>query len=178
VQSVKAREEAKQILLQAGFDALTSLTSIMFGEGKKAQAISKGLTLAQIGIDTASAFSKLMAGSEAAAVATGPAYPLAKPIFYASGVVQILSNVARAKKALSGSSSSGGGGGGISTPASIATPASAQPSINVVGASKTNAIAETIAQQGQQPIKAYVVANDVTTQQGLDRNIVSSASIG
>jgi hypothetical protein len=178
VQSVKAREEAKQILLQAGFDALTSLTSIMFGEGKKAQAISKGLTLAQIGIDTASAFSKLMAGSEAAAVATGPAYPLAKPIFYASGVVQILSNVARAKKALSGSTSGGGGGGGISTPASIATPASAQPSINVVGASKTNAIAETIAQQGQQPIKAFVVANDVTTQQGLDRAIVSSASIG
>jgi len=178
VQSVKAREEAKQILLQAGFDALTSLTSIMFGEGKKAQAISKGLTLAQIGIDTASAFSKLMAGSEAAAVATGPAYPLAKPIFYASGVVQILSNVARAKKALSGSSSSGGGGGGISTPASIATPATVAPSINVVGASKTNQIAETIAQQGQQPIKAYVVGNDVTTQQGLDRNIVSSASIG
>lgn len=66
----------------------------------------------------------------------------------------------------------GGGGGGA-----ISTPSSAQP-INVVGASQTNAIAQTIAQQGQQPIKAYVVANDVTTQQSLDRNIVSSASIG
>jgi hypothetical protein len=177
VNSIKAREESKQILLQAGFDALNSLTSIMFGEGKKAQAISKGLTLAQIGIDTASAFSKLMAGSEAAAVATGPAYPFAKPIFYASGVVQILSNVARAKKALSGSGVSAGSSS-VPTPASIPTPASMAPNVNVVGASRTNAIAETIAQQGQQPIKAYVVANDVTTQQGLNRSIVTSASIG
>jgi len=71
-----------------------------------------------------------------------------------------------------GGASGGGGGGAISAPATVA------PSINVVGASKTNQIAETIAQQGQQPIKAYVVANDVTTQQGLDRAIVSSASIG
>jgi hypothetical protein len=71
-----------------------------------------------------------------------------------------------------GSTSSGGGGGSISTPATVA------PNVNVVGASRTNAIAETIAQQGQQPIKAYVVANDVTTQQGLNRSIVTSASIG
>jgi hypothetical protein len=71
-----------------------------------------------------------------------------------------------------GATSSGGGGGSISTPATLA------PNVNVVGASRTNAIAETIAQQGQQPIKAYVVANDVTTQQGLNRSIVTSASIG
>lgn len=77
--------------------------------------------------------------------------------------------------------SGGGGGGGASAGGSmgaISAPSSAQPAVNVVGASSTNAIAQTIAQQGQQPIKAYVVANDVTTQQSLDRNIVSSASIG
>ena len=72
----------------------------------------------------------------------------------------------------------GGGGGAGGSMGAISAPSSAKPSINVVGASSTNAIADTIAKQGQQPIKAYVVANDVTTQQGLDRNIVSSASIG
>ena len=72
----------------------------------------------------------------------------------------------------------GGGGGAGGSMGAISTPSSAQPSVNVVGASSTNAIADTIAKQGQQPIKAYVVGNDVTTQQGLDRNIVSSASIG
>jgi hypothetical protein len=69
--------------------------------------------------------------------------------------------------------SSGSAGG-----ASMSTPPSAPPSINVVGASPTNAIAETIANQSQQPIKTFVVANDVTTQQALSRNIVESATLG
>lgn len=70
------------------------------------------------------------------------------------------------------------GGGASASAGAMSTPVASAPSVNVVGASQTNAIAETIAKQGQQPVKAYVVANDVTTQQGLDRNIVSSASIG
>lgn len=74
----------------------------------------------------------------------------------------------------------GGGGGGGSAPSmgGISAPSAMSPAVNVVGASSTNAIADTIAKQGQQPIKTYVVANDVTTQQALSRNIVSSASIG
>ena len=67
-------------------------------------------------------------------------------------------------------SGGGGGGGGASTPAA--------PAFNVVGASPTNQLAQTIGNQQQQPIKAYVVSNDVTTAQSLDRNIISSASIG
>lgn len=70
------------------------------------------------------------------------------------------------------------GGGASASAGSMSTPVASAPSINVVGASSTNAIAQTIAQQNQQPVKAYVVANDVTTQQGLDRNIVSSATLG
>lgn len=101
---------------------------------------------------------------------------------YASTAASVIGNISRAKQLLSsggnggGASASGGGGGGGG--GSISTPASMAPNVNVVGASRTNAIAETIAQQGQQPIKAYVVANDVTTQQGLNRSIVTSASIG
>ena len=67
------------------------------------------------------------------------------------------------------------GGGGGSTPSmSVPTPAS----FNVVGASGANQIAQSIAGQDQQPLKAYVVGGDVTTQQGLNRNIVNNASIG
>jgi hypothetical protein len=178
VASEKAKQEAKKQLAQLGIDILKTASSIIFGEGKKAQQIQKALTLTQIGIDTASAFSKLMAGSEASAVGTGPAYAFSKPIFYASGVLQILSNVAKAKQALSSSdsgggsvSASGGGGGGA-----IAVPPA--PTFNVVGPSGTNQIAQSIAGQDQQPIKAYVVGGDVTTQQGLNRNIVNNASIG
>jgi hypothetical protein len=54
---------------------------------------------------------------------------------------------------------------------------SAPPSFNVVGASGTSQLAGVIANQSQQPIQAYVVSNDVTTAQSLDRNIIESVGI-
>jgi len=65
----------------------------------------------------------------------------------------------------------GGGTGGIQAP-------SAPPAFNVVGTSGANQLAGAIASQQQQPVKAFVVSNDVTTAQELDRNIVSGATIG
>lgn len=175
VASEKAKEDAKLKIATSGIQALSSLTGIMFGEGKKAQAIQKGLTLAQIGIDTASAFSSLMRGSEAAAVATGPAYPITKPLFYASGIVQILANVMKAKQALSSAETGGGGSSSTSAP-TIPTIPLAPPSANIVGDTGVNQIAQTLG--SQQPIQAFVVANQVTTAQSLDRNIINSASLG
>ena len=64
----------------------------------------------------------------------------------------------------------------VSTPAAI-TAASAPPSFNVVGASDSSQLAGVIANQSQQPIQAYVVSNDVTTAQSLDRNIIESVGI-
>lgn len=70
----------------------------------------------------------------------------------------------------------GGGRGApsVSTPTAVATP----PAFNIVGASGTNQLAEAIGGQAQQPVKAFVVSNDVTTAQELDRNIVKGASLG
>jgi phosphotransferase system IIB component len=69
----------------------------------------------------------------------------------------------------------GGGSTGVSTP-SAATP-SQPPQFNIVGAGGTNQLAEAIGSQEKQPVKAYVVSNDVTTAQSMDRNIVEGASI-
>ena len=71
----------------------------------------------------------------------------------------------------------GGGGSSISAPRRATVP-SAPPSFNVVGASETNQLAQSIGQDEKQPVKAYVVSNDVSDAQALDRNIVESASIG
>jgi hypothetical protein len=71
-------------------------------------------------------------------------------------------------------------GGGRGAP-SVSVPTAAQPippAFNIVGASGTNQLAEAIGGQAQQPVKAYVVSNDVSTAQELDRNIVEGASIG
>ena len=64
-------------------------------------------------------------------------------------------------------------GGGSAGSAPQAQP----PNFNMVGQSGTNQLAQTIAGQEQEPIKAYVVAKDVTNQQNLDLNIRRTASI-
>ena len=67
-----------------------------------------------------------------------------------------------------------GGGGSVSTPTPI-TPSPAPPAFNVVGQGGASQLAEAIG--GQAPTRAYVVSNDVTTAQGLERNIVEGATI-
>jgi len=52
------------------------------------------------------------------------------------------------------------------------------PAINVVGSAPENQLAQVLGQQEQKPVKAFVVSNEVTNQQALDRNIVKSASLG
>ena len=61
---------------------------------------------------------------------------------------------------------------------SVPTGASTPPAFNVVGASSTDQLASAIGGQSQQPVQAYVVANDVTTAQSMDRNIIDDASLG
>ena len=76
----------------------------------------------------------------------------------------------------------GGGGGSPSTPSYSASSGSEAippmpPEFNTVGASNTNQLADAIGGQSQQPIQTFVVASDVTTAQGLERNIVTGATI-
>ena len=64
-----------------------------------------------------------------------------------------------------------GGGGNI-------TAQSQAPQFNVIGGGAQNQLAGLLADQTQKPLKAYVVSNEVTTAQSLDRNIVESATLG
>ena len=62
---------------------------------------------------------------------------------------------------------SGAGGGGAPIP----------PAFNIVGSSGETQLADAIGSQTQRPARAYVVSNDVTTAQEMDRNIIEGASI-
>ena len=73
-----------------------------------------------------------------------------------------------ATKLPSFASDKGGGSGGASASA---------PSFNVVGQSGVNQLAQSLGQD-QQPIQAFVVGSQVTTQQQLDNNIVETATLG
>ena len=91
----------------------------------------------------------------------------------------VMSAVRTAVDATKGAASKAGVGGG-GTSARLGTPqiSTQAPSFNIVGASAENQLAQTIADQTQQPVQAFVVANDVTTAQGLERNIIQESSLG
>jgi hypothetical protein len=151
---------------------------------KAGQVISKAIALTQIGIDSAVAISKASTLANAEGVAAQLAFPLvpgigtiARVVSYASTAASVIGNIARAKQLLSSGGNAaasigvGGGNNGGSAPA-----APTAPTFNVVGTSGQNQIAQSLGSQA--PVKAYVVSNDVTTAQSLDRNIVNTATLG
>ena len=70
--------------------------------------------------------------------------------------------------------------GGGSPPAAITSPSapSQPPQFNVVGQGGVNQLAQSIGGQFNQPIRAYVVGQDVTTSQQLQRQRVRTATFG
>jgi len=92
----------------------------------------------------------------------------------ASGFANVKQITASKEPAAPSFATGSGSGGTVATPTAPSLP----PAFNVVGASDTNQLAEAIGSQSQQPVQAYVVSNDVTTAQEMDRNIVKGASIG
>ena len=52
------------------------------------------------------------------------------------------------------------------------------PDFNIVGASPESQLAQTVAGQQQKPLKAFVVAKEITNHQELERNILTTAGLG
>ena len=184
IENQKLKDEAIASSKQNLTNIISGLEESGLAKTKAGQGISKAIALTQIGIDSAVAISKASTLANAEGTAAQLAFPTvpgigtaARIISYASTALSVVSNIARAKKLLSsGGSSTGGssgGGGGGSAPTGGGAP---PPQFNVVGNSGVNQIAQTLG--AQQPVQAYVVASNVTTQQSLDRNIVANASLG
>ena len=100
----------------------------------------------------------------------GPAYP------YISAGLAIAGGLKNVQAILSVPTPSGGGGGSAPSGGGMGS-APVAPQFNVVGASSTSQLAQTIGNQQNTPVQAYVVSNDVTTAQALDRNIIKGASL-
>jgi hypothetical protein len=83
----------------------------------------------------------------------------------------VASGLANVKKILSTKPIETGSGGGASAPA--VPPA---PSFNLVQGTGSNQIAESLATE-RQPIQAFVVSGNVTSQQELDRNSRSEGTV-
>lgn len=171
--------------VQAAKQAALDQTIAIFGAESavgKAALVAKQILAAQELILEAKktiTFSSQAAARSAVSVAEGTAqtakigFPQNVPmlIAYALQAVGIISSIKSAVGAAK--TSAGGAGGSVQTPS-----APSAPSFNVVGAAPENQLAQTIGQQEDKPVKAYVVSQEVSSQQALDRNIESSASLG
>jgi len=97
-------------------------------------------------------------------------------IAFGASIGVALASIVKARKAAQNQirnivPSASGGGGGSATPVQA-------PAFNVVGATQTSQLAQTIAGAEDKPLRAYVVASDVSTAQELERSTIEGASIG
>ena len=179
---IKTQEEFKENQYRDGYNTLQKIVSL---GGKKTEKISKALAIADVVRTASQSVSSTISSTARANAAATAASPLTAGMPFvaintAKAALSIGSTIASAGKSISsirgnaksvggGGAPSGGGGGGGSAPA--------PPSFNIVGASETNQLADAVAGQENQPVQAYVVANDVTTAQSLQNNIVEGATI-
>ena len=163
IQWEKLTQEQKTAIVSNGFKNLANI----LGEES---AAGKAAAIAAATIDTyqsANASYKSLAGIPIVGPALGAVAAGAAIVSGLATVKKITSTKIPSSKSVSAPS------GGSVPRASVSQP----PAFNVVGASSTNQLANAIGSQSKEPVKAYVVANDVSTAQSMDRNIVEGASI-
>ena len=163
-------EDAKFRVASQALDAISSIGKLFAGENEKnakiAFKISKAVGIAQVGINTSQAIMK--AAAETTDVTPTQSLRTANMIALGvAGAAQIASIAAQKFE-----------GGSDTVPKPSMGGGSQAPAFNIVGASGETQLADAIGSQTQRPARAYVVSNDVTTAQELDRNIIEGASIG
>lgn len=115
IENARKERDAKLQLAADISNGVTTIGQAFIKDQKKLEKFNKSMALVQIGIDTAKAISSLVAASQANP-ANGVTFGAAGIAQFASGIIQIATNVAKAKQILSsnGSGSVSGGGGGAS----------------------------------------------------------------
>jgi hypothetical protein len=169
-------EQAKFDFKMSVMDAAASSFSSLSILAKEGSDLSKALALTGILVDTAAG---LMAGLRIAqeqSLLAPPVSTYAFPLFYAAQTAAVLGAAAQAKRIISSGgsgtpsatvASSGSGGGGSTF----------NPNFNIVGASGSNQLAETVAGQIGEPTRAYVVYDDIATAGEIEANAIEASGI-
>ena len=162
--------------------SISSILGSLAGENEKmaevALLIEKGAAIADIVVSTIASNAKIQAEGAALAIPTAGASEIAAQALVtknniSSGlsIAAIIASYISTRNAGGSagriSAASGGGGGGTTF----------RPDFNIVGASGTNQLASTVAGQVGEPLRAYVVYDDLRTAQEIDLNAVTAAGI-
>lgn len=162
-QKKKEDEQATNEAIAKSRQALLSAVGNVFGQlaglAKQGTAAQKALALTEIGINTAVGFINGLRMAQQAALAAGPAAPLAFPIFFATQVAAVLSAAGQAKKILGDSSS-------VSAPSISPAPNAANISTSSSQTNQQNQTPSGTLTSGLQGnIKVNVLESDITATQ-------------
>ena len=164
IAEIESRQRRESIMAVA--DAFGAASEIIGQE----TAVGKGLAIAQAIMNTYLGVTEALRQKST----------LPSPFDVVAKVANVATVVATGLKAVKQITSvkvgARGGGGGSAPSMSGLSATVQQPQFNVAGNAGVNQIASTLA--NQQPVKAYVVGKEVSTQQSLDRNIVKNATLG
>jgi hypothetical protein len=138
---------------------------------------NKELAIAGIILEQSAAVASIIINTQKNAAKYGYVSPLGITELVAGGI-SVASAIAAGAKGIQDIRSGTASGSDMSFGNQQMTPSySTAPQFNVVGTSGVNQIAQVVG-QNQEPIKAYVVSSEISSQQSLDRNKVMSASLG
>ena len=167
--NAKQDEELGKLRTQQALgDARNTFNQVAQLAGKDSK-VGKAMAIASATISGVQGVMNAYTTAQKSPITVGfPAYPVVQASL--AGLVAA-KNIAAIKSI----NPSGGGGGSIPTQSSGG--GSTPPAFNVVGQSGETQLADAIGSQTQRPSRAYVVSNDVTTAQEMDRNIIEGASI-
>lgn len=170
-EAAKKKQEREAQIVSGGFQFLSDIATV-FAQGNERQQkiafnITKAANIAQATMDTYKAAQGAYASFASIPVVGVPLGIAAAGAAVAAGIANI--NAIR-------NTQFEGGGGGVSASSSSAPSVSGgfPAQFNVVGNTGVNQLAQTL---GDQPLKAYVVAGDVTTAQSLERNKIEQSTI-
>jgi len=180
----KAVAAAKKEIQDASFSVVEGGIGLLKSLFEDNKDIQKGLLIAESATGIARIITNTMAANAADVFTASQLGPIAGPLYLGPKLalnkvgagIGIAANVLATSKALSALGGGGSASGGTSP--SGPTGGGAAPNFNVVGATGVNQLAGAISNREQAPVQAYVVANNVTTAQSLDRNIIRSATLG
>ena len=167
-------DTAERQVKEANAQAVGNILGALSGLAEQGTALQKGLALGQVAIDTGVAISALVATSSKNPL-NSLTFGSAGAVQYATGLIQILTNIAKAKSIIQ--SVPGGAKGanpspnvaGLSTAAPVA-PSFTPASPTALDAASLNTISNVVA-------RAYVVESDITGSQKRIRRIENAARI-
>ncbi len=160
-------QQQKSQIASQGFANLATILGEETAAGKAAAIASTTISTYQSAQDSYKSLAGIpIVGPALGAVAAGAAI--------VAGIKTVKKIVSTPAPKIAGAT---GGSSGASAAAPSPPPVPNPPSINTIGSGGVNQLAAAIGETDSQPVQAFVVSNDVTTAQGLERNIIDGASI-